>query len=343
MRDWALVVLNMGGPDRVESIEPFLRNLLSDPALVSLPFPMSLLQKTFARLVARRRSAKARHGYEGLGGGSPLLAHTREQADGIVRDLGALGLRARPFVAMRYWHPFAADTAAAILALDPEGTVVISLYPQFSPATGGSSIDDMVRALRAVGLAERNLVLIDRYPLLPGYVEATIASVERGLKTMGSPRPHVLFSAHGLPVKYVKRGDPYRAEIELTYRAVLAGLAPSTLDCSLAFQSRVGPAEWLRPYTEDRIADLATRGVRRLLMVPLGFVSDHIETLHEMDETYAGAARKLGMEFHRAPALNGDPIFTKALAALALKRIEERRRISSLEASCPERSSSAPA
>jgi ferrochelatase len=343
MADWAVVVLNMGGPDKLESVEPFLVNLLGDPALVQLPFPMRLFQKPFARFVARRRLAHARHGYEDMGGGSPLLGYTRAQAEGIARELGALGVRARPFVAMRYWHPFADDTAAAIRALDPEGTIVISLYPQYSPATGGSSIDDMLRALRGAGLAERNLVLIDRYPALPGYVEATVLSVERGLKHMGSPAPHVLFSAHGLPRKYVDRGDPYRAEIEITYRATLAGLVSSTSDCSLAFQSRVGPGEWLRPYTEDAIADLAKRGVKRVLMVPLGFVSDHIETLHEMDETYAGIARGLGIDFHRTPALNDDPVFMKALAGLALRRIAERRGRASPEAPCPERSSSAPA
>jgi ferrochelatase len=322
-KPWALVALNMGGPDGMDAIEPFLRNLLSDPAIVRLPFPMSLFQKTFARVVARRRLDHVRHGYEHMGGKSPLLGHTRAQAEGITRALGGLGVDARPFVAMRYWHPFASDTAARIRALDPAGVAVVSLYPQFSPATGGTSIDDMLRALRAAGFAPDQVVVIDRYPTLPGYVAATAASVRRGLEAMGAPTPHVLFSAHGLPKKYVARGDPYRHEIEVTYRAVLGALGPGP-ECSLAFQSRVGPLEWLRPYTEDRLRELAGGGVRRLLMAPLGFVSDHIETLHEMDEEYGDLARSLGMEFHRTPALNDDPLFAEALAGVVRSKIEER-------------------
>jgi ferrochelatase len=316
-KPWALVALNMGGPDKPEAIEPFLRNLLSDPALVKLPFPLSLFQKSFARFAARRRLAHAKHGYDDMGGGSPLLRHTQAQAEGIARALTGLGLEARPFVAMRYWHPFADEAATAIKALDPYGTIVVSLYPQFSPATGGSSLDDMRRALEAAGLTDRPVLTLERYPVLPGYVEATVASVRRGLETMGGAAPHVLFSAHGLPQKYIDLGDPYLDEIKQTYDAVRKDLSRG-LDCSLAFQSRVGPREWLRPYVEDHLPDLARRGVRRVLMVPLGFVSDHIETLHEMDETYAGLARSLGMEFHRTPALNDDPTFCKALAEACL-------------------------
>jgi protoporphyrin/coproporphyrin ferrochelatase len=321
VKPWAVVALNMGGPDRPESVEPFLRNLLSDPALVKLPFPLSLFQKSlFARIAARRRLAHARHGYDDMGGGSPLLRHTQAQADGIARELGALGLDARPFVGMRYWHPFADEAAAAIRQLDPAGTIVVSLYPQFSPATGGSSIQDMLRALKKAGLADRPIVVLDRYPVLPGYVAATVASVRAGLAAMGAPGPHVLFSAHGLPKKYVDLGDPYLTEIRQTYDAVLAALGPG-IESSLAFQSRVGPREWLRPYVEDHLSDLARRGVRRVLMIPLGFVSDHIETLHEMDETYAGLARSLGMEFHRPPALNDDATFVRALAAACQARV----------------------
>jgi protoporphyrin/coproporphyrin ferrochelatase len=322
-KPWALVVLNMGGPDSLDAVEPFLRNLLADPALVQLPFPLKLFQKTFARIAARRRLAHARHGYEDLGGSSPLLGHTKAQAEGIAGALRSRGVDARPFVAMRYWHPFADDTAAAIRALDLQGTIVVSLYPQFSPATGGSSIDDMQRALRKAGLSDRPVVVIDRYPGLPGYIEAMVASVRRSLVEAGPPAPHVLFSAHGLPQKYVDDGDPYLDQIRTSYDATRRALDP-LLECSLAFQSRVGPREWLRPYTEDHLRDLASRGVRRVLMVPLGFVSDHIETLHEMDETYASLARSLGMQFFRTPALNADPTFTDALAGACHERLNGR-------------------
>lgn len=322
-RPWALVALNMGGPDTLEAVEPFLRNLLSDPELVRLPFPMSLFQKPFSRFAARRRLAHARHGYEHLGGGSPLLGNTRAQAEGIARELTALGVETRPFVAMRYWHPFASEAADAIRALDPEGTLVLSMYPQYSPATGGSSINDMLQALRDVGLGDRNVTVVDRYPGLPGYLEATATSVRGAVAAMGPPSPHVLFSAHGLPQAYIDGGDPYKDEIDITYRGVTEALGAG-FQCSLAFQSRVGPREWLRPYTDDHLRELARAGVRRLLMVPLAFVSDHIETLHEMGHDYGGLARSLGMEFRLVPALNDHPTFVKALAGLLLARLNGR-------------------
>jgi ferrochelatase len=255
-----------------------------------------------------------------MGGGSPLVGHSTRQAEGIARELQALDVEARPFVAMRYWHPFASETAAAIRAVDPAGILVVSLYPQYSPATSGSSINDMRRALEAAGLADRPTIVVDRYPGLPGYIAAMAESVKRALAELGSPAPHVLCSAHGLPRSYIARGDPYRDEIETSYRALCAALDPAVAT-SLSFQSRVGKGEWLRPYTEDTIADLSARGVRRLLMVPLGFVSDHIETLHEMDEEYGGLARARGMEFRRVPALNDDPMFAKALAGLLRERL----------------------
>jgi ferrochelatase len=319
---WAVVVLNMGGPDSMEAVEPFLRNLLGDRELVRLPFPMSLFQKQFAKFAARRRLDHARHGYEHMGGSSPLVCHTTLQARGIARELGALGVDARPFVAMRYWHPLADAAAKEIRELDPEGVLVVSLYPQYSPATSGSSINDMLRALRAAGVPDRKVIVVDRYPVLPGYVDAMVGSIHAGLAAMGEPQPHVLFSAHGLPQAYVDRGDPYETEIRASYEATLSRLP--AIEASLAYQSRVGPREWLRPYTEDAIADLARRGVRRLLMVPLGFVSDHIETLHEMDEEYGGIARSLGMDFHRVPALNDDAVFEKALAGLLHERMNGR-------------------
>jgi ferrochelatase len=319
-RSWAVIVLNMGGPDSLDAVEPFLTNLLADPELVRLPFPLRLFQARFARFAARRRAGHAREGYERMGGGSPLVGHTARQARAIARALAARGVPAEPFVAMRYWHPFAREVAAQVRALDPEGIALVSLYPQFSHATSGSSLGDMRRALEEAGLGGLRTVVIDRFPLLDGYVEATAASVARSLDAAGTPVPHVLFSAHGLPRKYVARGDPYLAEIEATYRAVRERIDP-TVTSSLAFQSRVGPGEWLRPYTADEMSALAGRGVRRLVMVPLGFVSDHIETLFEMDEEYAHLARSLGMEFRRAPALNDDPVFTDALASCVHARL----------------------
>lgn len=320
---WALVALNMGGPDDLASVRPFLRNLLADPYIVRLPWPMSLLQGKFADFVSKKRAPKVAEGYRLIGGGSPLRCWTELQAIKAARAASELGLPCRPFVAMRYWKPFAVEAAAEIRALrDAEGLagiVVLSLYPQFSSATTETSVLDFREALDAAGLAAVPRVEIDRYPTLPGYVDATAASVRRALSPDGT-RPFVLFSAHGLPESYVKRGDPYRREIEETYRAVVARL-PAGFEYGLSFQSRVGPAKWLQPYTDAFVEELARRGVKDLLMVPLAFVSDHIETSFEMDTLYGDLARGLGMKFSRVPALNGDDVFCAALGALVAERV----------------------
>lgn len=317
----AVVVLNMGGPDRLESVEPFLANLLADPALIRLPFFMRPFQGGFARFIARRRSVEVRENYAKIGGGSPLRCWSELQAILVCRGLASRGIVATPHVAMRYWHPFADEAVAELRASKPRAVVVLSLYPQFSGATSGSSLDDMKAALVRGGMGDIPCVVIDRFPALPGYLDATAATIRDALDTMGGPTPHVTFSAHGLPVSYIKSGDPYRDEIEATFRGILERL-PEGLDTSLCFQSRVGPAEWLRPYTEDHVADLARRGVKRLLMVPLAFVSDHIETLYEMDMLYGAEAVRLGMEFRRVPALNGSPLLADALTQLVSERLE---------------------
>ncbi len=320
---WGLIALNMGGPDRPEAIEPFLRNLLADRDMIRLPLPLKPLQGTFARLIAKRRAGVVRVNYEHLGGASPLLDFTWKQARAIAAILCELGVDTTPFVAMRYWHPFANEVAREIASAKLDGLIVLSLYPQFSYATSGSSLKDMTVALARAGLGAMPVVSIDRFPTLPGYIDATAASIVRAVEAIGGPAPHVLFSAHGLPQKYVDSGDPYRKEIELSYRAMV-GRLPRHLECSLSFQSRVGPQQWLKPYTDAHVRELAARGVKRLLMIPLAFVSDHVETLSEMDVDYGGLARSLGMEFHRAPALNDDPTFMRALAELAFARWSER-------------------
>jgi ferrochelatase len=323
---YALVVLNMGGPDGLDAVQPFLRNLLADPFIVSLPWPLSLVQGKFADFVSRRRAPKVAEGYRVLGGGSPLLCWSELQAIKSARAATELGVPCKPFVAMRYWKPFADETVAAIRAVREKeglaGIVVLSLYPQFSRATTETSLIDFREALVRGGLAEVPRYEIDRWPELPGYLDATADSVRRALPA-GPPYPYVLFSAHGLPESYVKRGDPYRDEIERTYRGVLARL-PKGPEYGLSFQSKVGPAAWLKPYTDAAVEALAARGVRDLLMVPLAFVSDHIETTYEMDVLYGDLARERGMKFARVPALNGDEALCRALGAAVAERVRGR-------------------
>jgi protoporphyrin/coproporphyrin ferrochelatase len=318
----ALVALNMGGPDSLDAVRPFLRNLLADPYIVRLPPPLSLVQGLFAEAISRLRARKVRESYARLGGATPLLRHSVAQAAKIAAAATSRGAPHAPFVAMRYWAP-SADAACAVVADGMRrgvysGVTALSLYPQFSTATSESSFVDFRAAAKRAGIAASAIVEIDRYPTLKGYLDATAASIKRALPADQSP-PFVLFSAHGLPQSYVARGDPYRDEIEATYRGVLERLPPS-LDVGLSFQSRVGPAKWLEPSTEDAVRAAAARGVRSLLMVPLAFVSDHVETLDEMDVLYGDLARSLGMAFARVPALNDDDVFCDALGALAAER-----------------------
>ncbi|HYC76038.1 MAG TPA: ferrochelatase [Planctomycetota bacterium] len=318
-RPWALVALNMGGPDSLEAVRPFLRNLLSDPRIVRLPFPLSLAQGAFAEIVSRRRARSATEGYRALGGGSPLRCWSELQATKAAAAAARRGLACEPFVAMRYWKPFASEVAREIRARGCAGVAALTLYPQFSDATTGTSLVDFRAALEREGLAGTPYVEIDRWPLLPGYLDATAASVRAALPSEGPP-PFVLFSAHGLPVSYVKRGDPYLSEIEATYRGVRERLPPD-LETALSFQSRVGPAKWLEPYTDATIEALADRGVKRLMLVPLSFTSDNIETSYEMDSGYGDLARSRGLEFTRPAALNGDDLLCDALGALVVERV----------------------
>lgn len=317
----AVVALNMGGPSDLAGVEPFLRDLFADQSLVRLPRFLRPFQNLLAARVARRRGPEARANYAKIGGASPIRRITEAQAQGVARRLRALGADARPFVAMRYSRPRAADAVAAIKALGASRILALSLYPQYSPATGGSSLADLQESLIAAGLADIPMAEIRSFASEPSYLDATGAMVNEALAAFGEPAPHVLFSAHGLPVAYVAAGDPYRSEIEATWKGVAARLPPG-ITHSLAFQSRVGPAEWLRPYTDEHLRELAGRGVRRLLMVPLGFVSDHVETLYEMDLLYGGLARSLGIaEFRRVAALNDRREFLDGLGDLAAEAL----------------------
>ncbi|MBI5016544.1 MAG: ferrochelatase [Deltaproteobacteria bacterium] len=299
----------MGGPDSLEAVEPFLRNLFSDPEI--LRFPLSgLIQKPLARLIASRRALKVVEKYREIGGRSPLREITEAQAAALERELGE-GFSVH--VAMRYWNPTASEAARAVKTAGPDRLVVLPLYPQYSRATTGSSLADLDRALEAEGLGACPKTVVRSWHDEPAYVEALAEVVAEGLRDL--PGATVLFSAHGLPVKLVEEGDPYLDQIQGTAAAVAERLPD--VPWELAFQSRAGPIRWLEPSTPDAIRALAARGVRDVLVVPVSFVSDHIETLHELDLEYSALAREVGLRtFRRAPSLNTRPSFIQALAVL---------------------------
>ncbi len=304
----------MGGPDSEEAVEPFLANLFSDPAILPLPLP-GFLRPTVARSIARRRAAKVRPRYRALGGSSPQNEHTRRQAEGLERRLQEAG-DWRVFYAMRYWHPRAAQVLDAIVSLIPESLTVISLYPHYSSAVGGSSLGEVRRLLGRPPFPVR---YIDQFHLHPRFIAAHAARIGKELAGFpsGGKETYVLFSAHNLPERLIRQGDPYLSQVEATVKALLPVIGDRPW--RLCFQSRSGPVRWLAPETGDALRQVAAEGHREVLLVPLSFVCDQIETLYEIDGLYTEEARLLGVEtFRRTPAFNDSPDFIELLKVLAL-------------------------
>jgi ferrochelatase len=311
----AVVLFNLGGPNRMESVKPFLLNLFRDPAILRVPF---FVRPLLARLIARARVKPASENYALLGGKSPLLELTQDQARSLQTALAARGIDARTFIAMRYWHPFAAEAARAVRAWNPDEIFLLPLYPQFSTTTSGSSFIDWREAAARAGLAKQTTTLCCFYAS-DAYIEATAAMLRRALgdARAASPAPvRVLFSAHGLPEIIVRQGDPYQYQVETTVRRIVAALDEPGLDHVVCYQSRATPQKWLDPSTEAVIEQAAHDGVA-VLVVPVAFVSEHSETLVELDVEYRDLAVKLGVPgYFRAPAQNSDPGFIDALADL---------------------------
>lgn len=319
----AIVLFNLGGPDDLASVEPFLVRLFSDREIIELPFGAAL-QPLMARCIAKLRGPSVRRNYAGIGGGSPQLRITREQARALEDRLNCdcrRGESFRVFIAMRYSRPSAEDALEAIAACGIHHIVTLTLYPQYSKATTGSSRRDFERVLdkpvwKSFGF---DVTHVETYFDDPGYLNAMAETVRRAWDEIPDDRRRetvMLFSAHGLPQKFIDEGDPYVRHIEATRRGILERLQLPNRQL-LAYQSRTGPVRWIGPGTEETLAELGRQGVRSVLVVPLSFVSDHIETLYEVDQLFAGAARRAGITgYYRPQALNTSPRFIDALAHL---------------------------
>lgn len=309
----ALILLNMGGPDSLEAIEPFLYQLFSDRDLIQLPAG-SLLQKPFARLISHFRAKRVRENYRLIGGKSPLLYWTRRQAEGIA---ALLGKEWRPAVVMRYAPPRAEETLRELLAQGIEQAVVLSMYPHYTGATTGSSVKDFRRAAAKIHPRLRYGVIEQWYDW-PGYLDALAECVRDGLEEFHElmrDQAHILFSAHALPQKFIDRGDPYLEHVLETIKGVMQRVGDRPWH--VGFQSRSGPVKWMEPGTVEVLDQLAADGTEAVLMVPISFVSDHIETLHEIDIEYGEHAQRQGIRlFRRAPSLNERPAFLQAMAEL---------------------------
>lgn len=308
----AVVLLNFGGPRRPEEVEGFLFEILRDPNTLQLPFPQRL-QDALARRVARRRAPETARQYGEIGGASPIVADTERIAGALRQALADAGAPVPVYVAQRYLPGWTDAVAREVATEAPDAVLAVPLYPHFSYATTGSALEQLHHALRAAG-CEAPLWAVRSYPDDPDYLAALGDRLEDTLRDAAPPPEAtvVLCSAHGLPAAYVERGDPYRLELYRTLEPLRTRFAQ--WDVRLAFQSRVGPAEWLRPYTDEAVPALAAEGVRHVVFLPLSFVNDHIETLYEVQVTYFDLARRCGLEPRCVPAVSDHPGHVAALA-----------------------------
>ncbi len=311
----AIVLLNLGGPDSPQAIRPFLLNMFRDPAILRVPF---FVRPFLARIIARGRLKPATANYAILGGRSPLLDLTRAQARALEAALPEL--EAKCFIAMRYWHPFSLETAREVRAWAPDEIVLLPLYPQYSTTTTGSSLTAWRAAAAQAGLMVRTTTLCC-YPQDGGFVAAAAAllaeAYDKACAATGpGVRLRVLFSAHGLPETIVTAGDPYQWQVERTVDAVMAAWGRSDVDRVICYQSRATPQTWIGPSTDQEV-ERAGRDKVAVVVVPIAFVSEHSETLVELDIEYRHLAERSGVPgYFRVPAPNDDPRFIGALADL---------------------------
>lgn len=310
MSHTAVILLQMGGPDSLEAVRPFLLNLFSDREIITIG--PAWLQPFIARMIVRKRTPVVVEKYREIGGKSPIRELTEAQAAALQAELGD-GFSCT--TAMRYWHPFTGETLSRVMATNPAKIVALSLYPHYSRATSGSSFNELTSQLSGFR-GDHELIRIPHFFDHPLYISALAEKIEAGLASF--PDRHkvqLLFSAHSLPQSFIDEGDPYLDHIRTTVRLVMERF--SDVSHSLAFQSRAGPVKWLEPSTDDKLKELAQSGCTDLLVAPLSFVSDHIETLHEIDIEYAEEAHKLGItDFRRIESLNSSPAFIRCLAEL---------------------------
>jgi ferrochelatase len=318
-----LIALNLGGPDSLDDVQPFLKNLFNDPEVLQIRW--SPLRRFVAWSIARSRAPFSREAYAQIGGRSPILAETTAQAQAVADVLAARGIASVPVVAMAAWHPQADEALATLAARGVERAIALPLYPQESRTTTDSSLAQIEAARRSRPRLE--IAAVRRYPDADGYLRAVVERIEDAIRTL--PPEHastapVLFSAHGLPEDYIRKGDPYLDDIRITVEAVSRRmmLGPRARLC---FQSKVGRKRWLGPATETLLDELAAAGERAVVVVPIAFTGEHIETLQEIDILYRERAEKAGIvHFARARTVGTHPSFIATLADLAEAAARER-------------------
>lgn len=322
-----VLLLNLGGPETLDDVQPFLYNLFADPDIIRLPRLLKFFQQPLAKFISFIRAPKSRAGYAAIGGGSPLRKITEDQANALKEALLEKNLSAKIYVGMRYWHPFTEEAIEKIKKDQITRLVVLPLYPQFSISTSGSSLRLLEEIFREDEyLANMQHTVIPSWYQREGYVKAMSTLIDQELKTFKQPNEVVIFfSAHGVPLTYVEEaGDPYKDEMEKCVRLIMTEIRKRGIHNkhALAYQSRVGPVEWLKPYTDDTIKELGQKGVKGLLAIPISFVSEHIETLEEIDVEYRELALESGItEWGRVPALGCEKTFISDLADAVIEEL----------------------
>ncbi|KAK9149449.1 hypothetical protein Scep_008206 [Stephania cephalantha] len=330
-----VLLLNLGGPETLHDVQPFLFNLFADPDIIRLPRLFRFLQRPLAQLISVLRAPKSKEGYASIGGGSPLRKITDEQANALKMAMKARRVLANVYVGMRYWYPFTEEAVEQIKKDRITRLVVLPLYPQYSISTSGSSIRLLQNIFRKDSYLSRLPVSIIRsWYQREGYIKSMASLIEEELRKFSVPEQvMIFFSAHGVPVSYVEdAGDPYKDQMEECISLIMQELKVRGInnEHTLAYQSRVGPVQWLKPYTDEVLVELGQRGVKSLLAVPISFVSEHIETLEEIDMEYKHLALESGIEnWGRVPALGCTSSFISDLADAVIEALPSATAISS--------------
>lgn len=332
----AIVLMNLGGPKNLDEVKSFLFNLFYDKAIIRLPNPFRWL---IAKIISSRREETAKEIYSKIGGKSPILEKTIEQAQCLEKELNSdKNKKFKVFISMRYTSPRSSEIISEISKYDPNEVILLPLYPQFSTTTTGSSINDIMEQLDKVKLREKTKAICC-YHANEKFIESHVKKINLALDKMTNKNFRILFSAHGLPEKIIKGGDPYQWQIEQTVSNIISHLNLKDLDYKITYQSRVGPMKWLEPYTEKEIEE-ACKENKTIIIVPIAFVSEHSETLVELDLEYAEIAHKYNIEYIRVETLGVCEIFISGLADIVKNFIEQQNLIVSSEKRtkiCPEK------
>ncbi|KAI4379662.1 hypothetical protein MLD38_005932 [Melastoma candidum] len=321
-----VLLLNLGGPETLHDVQPFLFNLFADPDIIRLPRPFRFLQRPLAKMISVLRAPKSKEGYAAIGGGSPLRKLTDEQANALKMALEEKNFPVSVYVGMRYWYPFTEEAMELIKRDGITRLVVLPLYPHYSISTTGSSLRVIENVFREDSYLSRVPVSIIRsWYQRDGYVKSMADLIQKDVEKFANPEEVLIFfSAHGVPASYITAGDPYKDQMEECIHLIMQELKSRGVhnDHTLAYQSRVGPVQWLKPYTDEVLVELGQKGVKSLLAVPVSFVSEHIETLEEIDMEYRELALESGIEnWGRVPALGCTPSFITDLADAVIEAV----------------------